>query len=340
MRETDTPSNGDEQPSTQPVVASRRDVLRTAATSALVASLGVAGVTTASAVEDGDDADDAGIVDYDLGTSRYAVGDPEGLPEILFGDDLEIRGTIWLPTTNCHTVELVDLEYDTERSHLTMTVADGLEDHVDDESDCSDTQVPIRYTLTVDFEDGLPETVTAIEDDAETTRQLTVASDGSALPPAPSSLEAVSVTDSAAELEWDGDADAYAVYVDGDLATEVDETAATVDGLESDATYEVAVTAVDGDGVESMPATTTVTTEEGEGAFELDVNGDGNPAQDLTGDGLYEDITGDGNLGFNDVVTFFEEHNGDTIQNNVEYFDFSGNGGVGFNDVVALFERL
>ncbi|GAB3017266.1 glycoside hydrolase family 9 protein [Natronobiforma cellulositropha] len=73
---------------------------------------------------------------------------------------------------------------------------------------------------------------------------------------------------------------------------------------------------------------------------ELDVNGDGNPAQDLTGDGLYEDITGDGNLGFNDVVTFFEEHNGDVVQNNVSSFDFSGSGSVGFNDVVSLFEML
>ncbi|GAB3017274.1 glycoside hydrolase family 9 protein [Natronobiforma cellulositropha] len=73
---------------------------------------------------------------------------------------------------------------------------------------------------------------------------------------------------------------------------------------------------------------------------DLDVTGDGNPAQDLTGDGLYEDVTGDGNLGFNDVVTFFEEHNGDVVQSNVEYFDFSGSGSVGFNDVVSLFERL
>ncbi|GAB3040630.1 hypothetical protein GCM10025298_32580 [Natronobiforma cellulositropha] len=72
----------------------------------------------------------------------------------------------------------------------------------------------------------------------------------------------------------------------------------------------------------------------------LDVTGDGNPAQDLSGDGLYEDITGDGNLGFNDVVEFFENHDGDVVQNNVEYFDFSGSGSVGFNDVVALFEML
>ena len=76
------------------------------------------------------------------------------------------------------------------------------------------------------------------------------------------------------------------------------------------------------------------------GSEELDVTGDGNPAQDLTGDALYEDVTGDGNLGFNDVVTFFEEHDGEIVQGNVEYFDFSDNGSVGFNDVVALFERL
>ncbi|GAB3020356.1 hypothetical protein GCM10025298_04850 [Natronobiforma cellulositropha] len=66
----------------------------------------------------------------------------------------------------------------------------------------------------------------------------------------------------------------------------------------------------------------------------------GNTPQDLTGDGLYEDVTGDGQLGFNDVVTFFEEHDSDAVQGNVEYFDFSGSGGVGFNDVIALFERL
>ncbi|GAB3017159.1 hypothetical protein GCM10025298_00230 [Natronobiforma cellulositropha] len=72
----------------------------------------------------------------------------------------------------------------------------------------------------------------------------------------------------------------------------------------------------------------------------LDVNGNGMDAQDLSGDGLYEDITGDGNVGFNDVVTFFEEHNNDVVQSNASNFDFSGNGSVGFNDVVALFEML
>ncbi|GAB3040588.1 hypothetical protein GCM10025298_32510 [Natronobiforma cellulositropha] len=89
-----------------------------------------------------------------------------------------------------------------------------------------------------------------------------------------------------------------------------------------------------------IPGAETPGSGNGDDPSGLDVNGDGNDAQDLTGDGLYEDITGDGNLGFNDVVTFFEEHNGDVVQSNVEYFDFSGNGSVGFNDVVSLFERL
>ncbi|GAB3040625.1 endo-1,4-beta-xylanase [Natronobiforma cellulositropha] len=96
--------------------------------------------------------------------------------------------------------------------------------------------------------------------------------------------------------------------------------------------------------IDDSSSTTITINTDGEGPGPdpdgLDVNGNGMDAQDLTGDGLYEDITGDGNLGFNDVVTFFEEHNGDVVQSNVEYFDFSGSGSVGFNDVVSLFERL
>ena len=80
--------------------------------------------------------------------------------------------------------------------------------------------------------------------------------------------------------------------------------------------------------------------ENGADPEDLDVTGDSNPAQDLTGDGLYEDVTGDGRLSFDDVVTFFEEHEGAPVQDNVEHFDFSDDGRVGFTDVVALFELL
>ncbi|GAB3032832.1 hypothetical protein GCM10025298_22220 [Natronobiforma cellulositropha] len=57
-------------------------------------------------------------------------------------------------------------------------------------------------------------------------------------------------------------------------------------------------------------------------------------------DGLYRDITGDGRVGFNDVVTFFEHHDDATIQDHPDLFDFDGSGRVGFNDVVALFESI
>ncbi|WP_263020928.1 GLUG motif-containing protein [Natronobiforma cellulositropha] len=70
----------------------------------------------------------------------------------------------------------------------------------------------------------------------------------------------------------------------------------------------------------------------------IDLNG--YTAQDLTGDGLHEDITGDGNVGFNDVVVFFEHLGEPAVTDNVDAFDFSGNGSVGFADVIALFEGL
>ena len=69
------------------------------------------------------------------------------------------------------------------------------------------------------------------------------------------------------------------------------------------------------------------------------VSGEDLPA-DLDGDGRYRDVTGDGRVGSNDVVTFFENLEEPVIQDNVEYFDFTDDGRVGFDDVIALFEHL
>jgi outer membrane protein assembly factor BamB len=61
---------------------------------------------------------------------------------------------------------------------------------------------------------------------------------------------------------------------------------------------------------------------------------------DPDGDGLYEDLSGNGAAGFQDVVLFFR--NIDWIAENepVSAFDFSGNGGIGFQDVVQLFREV
>jgi hypothetical protein len=65
-----------------------------------------------------------------------------------------------------------------------------------------------------------------------------------------------------------------------------------------------------------------------------------NPPTDQDDDGLYEDITGDGTLGFNDVVELFQHRNDPTVQSNQEAFDFNGNGQFDFDDIVKLYEKV
>ncbi|AKB38584.1 cell surface protein [Methanosarcina siciliae C2J] len=62
--------------------------------------------------------------------------------------------------------------------------------------------------------------------------------------------------------------------------------------------------------------------------------------KDLDGDGLYEDLTGNGEFSFVDIVAYF--HNMDWIEENmpVEYFDFNANGRIDFDDVVDMFAMI
>ena len=64
------------------------------------------------------------------------------------------------------------------------------------------------------------------------------------------------------------------------------------------------------------------------------------PPTDPDHDGLYEDLSGNGETGFSDVVLFFK--NIDWIAENepVTAFDFNGNGDIGFQDIVTLFREL
>jgi PKD repeat protein len=62
---------------------------------------------------------------------------------------------------------------------------------------------------------------------------------------------------------------------------------------------------------------------------------------DLDGDGLYEDLNGNGRLDFDDVVCLFE--NFDILGAHpliAACFDFNHNGRLDFADVVALFNAL
>jgi PKD repeat protein len=61
---------------------------------------------------------------------------------------------------------------------------------------------------------------------------------------------------------------------------------------------------------------------------------------DPDGDGLYEDINGNGRKDFNDVVVFFNYLEWVVSNEPISNFDLNGNGRIDFNDIVKLFEKL
>jgi len=61
---------------------------------------------------------------------------------------------------------------------------------------------------------------------------------------------------------------------------------------------------------------------------------------DPDGDGLYEDINGNGRKDFNDVVLFFNYLEWIPVNQPISSFDFNGNGRIDFNDIIKLFEEL
>ncbi|WP_226021767.1 dockerin type I domain-containing protein [Halomicrobium salinisoli] len=62
--------------------------------------------------------------------------------------------------------------------------------------------------------------------------------------------------------------------------------------------------------------------------------------QDNDGDGLYEDLNGNGQVEFTDVIKFYYQRNDPAIQNNTEAYDFNGNGRIDLDDVVSLFRDM
>jgi hypothetical protein len=74
--------------------------------------------------------------------------------------------------------------------------------------------------------------------------------------------------------------------------------------------------------------------------FALDLSGNGDGAQDRDGDGLREDIDGDGVFSLRDVQLLFEVRNDPVVSEYGKLFDFAGDGtAVTLADVQALFEQ-
>lgn len=70
------------------------------------------------------------------------------------------------------------------------------------------------------------------------------------------------------------------------------------------------------------------------------LNGYANPPMDPDGDGLYEDINGDGTVTVVDVQAFFKNYDGEIIQSHPAAFDFNGDGTVDIVDVQAVFAEV
>jgi PKD repeat protein len=63
------------------------------------------------------------------------------------------------------------------------------------------------------------------------------------------------------------------------------------------------------------------------------------PPTDQNGDGLYEDVNGNGRLDFQDIMIFFQYNAwAQANQPNVSCFDWSGNGAIEFSDVQKFWE--
>ncbi len=69
------------------------------------------------------------------------------------------------------------------------------------------------------------------------------------------------------------------------------------------------------------------------------IPGQTSPPTDPDHDGLYEDMNGNGSIGFGDVVLFFQYIEWIKENEPVSAFDFSGNGMIGFQDVVVFFNQ-
>jgi hypothetical protein len=61
------------------------------------------------------------------------------------------------------------------------------------------------------------------------------------------------------------------------------------------------------------------------------------PARDLDGDGLFEDVNGDGRASVSDVQALFAGLDGDAVRSNEPLFDFNADGGASVADVQRLF---
>ena len=66
----------------------------------------------------------------------------------------------------------------------------------------------------------------------------------------------------------------------------------------------------------------------------------GDAPTDPDGDGLYEDVNGNGRMDYDDIVLLFEEFDSDAVRMNEAAYDFNENGELDYDDIVSLYEEV
>jgi PKD repeat protein len=66
----------------------------------------------------------------------------------------------------------------------------------------------------------------------------------------------------------------------------------------------------------------------------------GSAPTDPDRDSLYEDVNGNGRIDYDDIVTLFEEFEGDSVQLHTKAYDFNQNGRLDYDDIVTLYEQV
>ena len=151
------------------------------------------------------------------------------------------------------------------------------------------------------------------------------------------SLSNVSENTSDVEIAEDGSsATVEAVLVDTDDTGGVSLGTVTVDSAAEGTTgvsVDVSELGDESGNAYDVTATSNATLE----ASTLVVDDSDNPAQDPDGDGVYEDVNGDGTVDVLDVQALFADRNSDVVQDSPEAFDFNGDGEFSLLDIQTLF---
>ncbi|MBX0324348.1 hypothetical protein EGH21_15060 [Halomicroarcula sp. F13] len=128
---------------------------------------------------------------------------------------------------------------------------------------------------------------------------------------------------------------------DGDLETVVTKQETIAAGQTDEVTFSVSVPADADFGPRQHGVFTTADSSTAEIEFTPpDVNGDGALPSDPDGDGLYEDVNGDGSTNVGDAQALFSNRDSPAVQNYADAYDFNGDGVVNVGDAQTLFSEV